>query len=87
MKCDRCWYCTHIGAAIYAPYPVKYCKHTGKYITPFIEYHKDGKLVKRQLDLSKISDFKIWHETGCNIHPNTVAKAKRKFLKELEDNK
>ena len=38
----------------------------------------------RKLDLGKISDLKIWHEVGCNIHPSRVAKAKRDFIKSFE---
>ena len=85
MKCDKCWFCTHIGPGIFAEYPVKYCKHKGEYKLPIIQYYEDGKITKRQLDLGRIEDCKIWHETGCNIHPNTVAKAKRKYIKELEE--
>ena len=40
MKCDRCFFCTHIGRGIYAEYPVKYCKYAStddychcKYVT------------------------------------------------------
>ena len=51
MKCDKCWFCTKIGAGIYAPYPVKYCKHSEKYFTPFVVTGVDGKTVEqRQLD-------------------------------------
>lgn len=86
MKCDKCWFCTKIGAGIYAPYPVKYCKHSEKYFTPFVVTGVDGKTVEqRQLDFRKMSDLKIWHETGCDIHPSTVAKAKRDFIKSLEN--
>ena len=28
---------------------------------------------------------KTWSTDGCNIHPSTVAKAKRKFMEELEN--
>ena len=27
MKCDKCFFCTHVGKGIYADYPVKFCKH------------------------------------------------------------
>lgn len=84
MKCDKCFFCTHIGKGIYADFPVKYCKHRKEYKLPFIWVHKNGALTQRQLDFNKMSDCKIWHEVGCNIHPNTVAKAKRKFIKRLE---
>ena len=86
MKCDKCWFCTHIGAGIYAPYPLKYCKHTGEYKAPFI-YTQDHEHIERQLDFRKISDLKIWHEAGCDIHPSKVAKAKRDFIKSLEAGK
>ena len=79
MKCDKCWFCTHIGANIYASYPLKYCKLTGNYFIPFI-----GENRERQLDFRKMSDLKIWHETGCDIHPSKVAKAKRDYIKKLE---
>lgn len=81
MKCDRCFFCTHIGAGIYAPYPVKYCKHSKDYKIPFV-YTQDGAM--RQLDFSKLSELKIWHEAGCGIHPSKVEKAKRDYIKSLE---
>ena len=84
MKCEKCFFCTRIGAGIYAPYPVKYCKHTGKYKLPFVTEYQNGKPVERQLDFNKTSDCKIWHDVGCNIHPNTVKKAKNNFIKRLE---
>lgn len=83
MKCDKCFFCTHIGAGIYADYPVKYCKHYENYKIPFA-YTQDHGGVMRKLDLGKISDLKIWHEVGCNIHPSRVAKAKRDFIKSFE---
>lgn len=79
MKCDRCWFCTHIGAGIYAPYPLKYCKRKGEYFIPFI-----GENRERQLDFRKESDLKIWHEVGCTIHPKTAEKAKNDYIKRLE---
>lgn len=84
MKCDKCFFCTHIGKGIYADFPVKYCKYRKEYKLPFIWAHENGALTQRRLDFSKMSDCKIWHETGCDIHPNTVAKAKREFIKRLE---
>ena len=75
MKCEKCFFCTHIGKGIYADYPVKYCKYHKKYLFPFV----DG----RKLDLSTMKDRKMWHETGCNIHPSKVNKAKNDFLKSL----
>ena len=85
MKCDKCWFCTHIGSGIYASYPVKYCKHTKEYKLPRVVIGVDETGVKqRQLNLRDIRDAKIWHEVGCNIHPSTVAKAKREFIKDLE---
>ena len=36
-------------------------------------------------DENKMEDCKIWAETGCNIHPNTVKKAIRKYFKEAKD--
>lgn len=83
MKCSKCFFCTHIGAGIYADYPVKYCKHTGEYKIPFI-LTPDGEHIERQLDFREMKDLKIWHNVGCDIHPSKVAKAKRDFLKSLE---
>ena len=83
MKCDKCFFCCHVGKGIYADYPVKYCKHYKKYILPFVETQDNGG-TKRQLDFSNIKDCKIWHEVGCNIHPSRVNKAKRDFIKSLE---
>lgn len=88
MKCDKCWYCVHIGAGIYADFPVKYCKYSKKYKLPFVWIkEKDGTLNQRQLDFRGMSDCKIWHEVGCNIHPNTVKKAKNDFIRTLEADK
>lgn len=84
MKCDKCFFCVKIGAGIHAEYPVKYCRHTRQYKLPFVTTFEDGKPVTRQLDLSKMSDCKIWREAGCDIHPSTVRKAKNDFLKSLE---
>lgn len=83
MKCDKCFFCCHVGKGIYADYPVKYCKYYKKYILPFVETQDNGG-TKRQLDFSNIKDCKIWHEVGCNIHPSRVNKAKRDFIKSLE---
>lgn len=87
MKCDKCFFCAHIGKGIFADYPVKFCKHQAIYIAPFVTTYENGKPTIRELDFSKSSDCKIWHEMGCNIHPNTVKKAKKKFLKSLEVDK
>lgn len=84
MKCEKCFFCVHIGKGVYADYPVKYCKYHKKYIQPFVFTQDNGGMYRR-LDFSKISDCKIWHETGCNIHPSKVAKAKRDFIKEVAD--
>ena len=84
MKCDKCFFCCHIGKGIYADYPVKYCRYHKKYILPFVETQDNGG-TKRQLDFSNIKDCKIWHEVGCNIHPSRVSKAKRDFFKSLEE--
>ncbi len=81
MKCNKCFFCTYIGSGLYAEYPVKYCKYSQEYRIPFVTT-KDG--TTRKLDFSNIFDLKIWHEAGCNIHPATVAKAKRDFIKSLE---
>ena len=83
MKCDKCFFCTHIGKGIYGNYPVKYCKRTGKYFAPFVEIYEDGEYVEKLLDLDDMKDLKIWRSTGCDIHPNTVKKAKNDFLKGL----
>ena len=83
MKCDKCFFCVHIGKGIYADYPVKYCKYQKKYHLPFVSTQDHGG-TKRQLDFTRMKDCKIWHETGCNIHPSRVAKAKRDFIKSLE---
>ena len=80
MKCDKCFFCTHIGKGIYEDYPVKYCKVSDQYFMPFVMENGE----KRKLDFSNIKDCKKWHETGCNIHPKTVEKAKREFLNSLE---
>ena len=80
MKCDKCVFCTHIGKGIYADYTVKYCKLTKQYFLPFVEENGE----KRKLDFSNIKDCKLWNETGCDIHPKTVEKAKQDFLKSLE---
>ena len=82
MKCEKCWFCTRIGAGIYTPYPLKYCKRTGEYKMPFLILDDKGKA--RQLDLRKMSDLKIWRETGCDIHPKTVEKAKNDFIRKME---
>ena len=82
MKCDKCFFCTHIGKGIYTDYPVKYCKYTEQYFLPFVETQDNGG-TKRKLDFSNIKDCKIWHETGCNIHPSRVKKAKEDFLKKI----
>ena len=84
MKCDKCFFCTHIGAGIYAGYPVKYCKYYNSYKVPFV-YTQDNGGTQRQLDFRKVSDCKIWHEVGCNIHPSRVEKAKREFIKSMEE--
>lgn len=84
MRCDRCFFCTHIGAGIYAEYPVKYCKRSEKYILPIITRFENGKPVETKLNLKDIEDLKVWHSVGCNIHPNTVKAAIKKFIKSLE---
>lgn len=71
MKCDKCWFCTHIGAGIYAPYSLKYCKHTGEYKIPFI-LTKDGKGIEKQLDFRKMSDLKIWHAICASIRAGKI---------------
>ena len=80
MKCDKCFFCTHIGKGIYADYPVKICKIDHQYFLPFVMENGE----KRKLDFSDTNDLKTWHGTGCNIHPKTVEKAKQDFLKLLE---
>ncbi len=80
MKCDKCFFCTHIGKGIYADYPVKYCKFADQYFMPFVMENGE----KRKLDFSNLNDLKTWRGTGCNIHPKTVEKAKQEFLKSLE---
>ena len=83
MKCDKCFFCTHIGRGIIADYPAKYCKYTKEYKIPFVQTQDNGGTYRR-LDFNKVSDCKIWHEVGCNIHPSRVEKAKRDFLKSLK---
>ena len=83
MKCNKCFFCVHIGKGIYADYPVKYCKYLERYIVPFVGSQDNGG-IQRKLDLNKMSDCKIWSQTGCNIHPSRVAKAKRDFIKSIE---
>lgn len=85
MRCEKCWFCTEIGAGIYADYPVKFCKHSKEYILPFVTTFKDGKAAERKLDLKQIGDLRIWHGVGCLIHPATVKKAKEEFIKSMED--
>ena len=84
MRCERCWFCTRIGAGIYAEFPVKYCKYRKEYILPFVTSFKDGQAVERRLDFNKTEDCRIWHGVGCIIHPSTVKKAKEEFIKRLE---
>lgn len=83
MKCDKCFFCCHIGKGIYADYPVKYCKYHKECFLPFVETQDNGG-TKRQLDFSNMKDLKIWNDAGCNIHPSRVDKAKRDFFKSLE---
>ena len=82
MKCDRCFFCTHIGKGVLYPFPVKYCKRTGEYKLPCVMVNEN---TIKQLDFNKMSDLKLWHEAGCDIHPSTVAKAKRDFIRKLEE--
>lgn len=83
MKCDKCFFCLHIGAGVYDDYPMKYCKYRKEYKMPFVVEYEKGKPKTRQLDFSDIKDCKIWHEIGCNIHPNTVKKAKNNLMKRI----
>jgi hypothetical protein len=78
------FFCTHIGKGIYAEYPVKYCKYKKIYIEPFVPTQDNGG-TWRKLDFSKMSDCKMWHEVGCNIHPSRVKKAKDDFCRKLEE--
>lgn len=80
MKCDKCFFCTHIGKGIYAEFPVKYCQHKKEYKLPFVWVKENNVLSQRPLDFNNMKDCKIWHEVGCGIHPSTVEKAKRDFL-------
>ena len=80
MKCDKCFFCTHIGKGIHADYPVKYCKLRKHYFIPFVEEKGE----RRKLDFSDMKDLKTWHGTGCRIHPGTVEKAKQEFLSSME---
>jgi hypothetical protein len=84
MKCDRCFFCTHIGRGIYAEYPVKYCKYHKKYLLPFVETQDNGGTV-RPLDFNNKKDLKMWSETGCNTHPSRVEKVKNEVLQRLEN--
>ena len=84
MKCDKCFFCTHIGRNVLADYPVKYCKYHKEYFLPFVPTQDHGG-IKRKLNFNDIKDCKIWSETGCNIHPSRVSKAKRDFVKSLEE--
>lgn len=77
MKCEKCFFCTHIGKGIYDDYPVKYCKYHKIYLLPFVS--------GRKLDFNNMKDCKLWHETGCNIHPSKVKKAKEEFLKSFAE--
>ena len=84
MKCDNCFFCVHIGRSIYAEYPVKYCKYHKKYFLPFVETQDNGGTA-RLLDFSNRKYCKIWSDTGCNIHPSRVKKAKNEVLQRLEN--
>lgn len=86
MKCDKCFFCTHIGKGIVADYPVKYCKYKKEYKYPFVMTQDNGGTLRR-LDFGKMSDCKIWHDVGCNIHPSRVRKAKEDFIKSLAASK
>lgn len=79
MKCRKCFFCVRIGKGIVADYPVKYCKRTQQYLIPVII--EDG--IRRPLDFKKTSDCKMWDEFGCDIHPSTVAKAKRDSIERM----
>ena len=81
MKCDNCFFCTHIGKGIYADYPVKFCKLRKQYFLPIVE--ENGKT--RKLDFSDMKDLKMWHGAGCRIHPKTVEKAEKEFWRSLEN--
>ena len=84
MKCDNCFFCVHIGRSIYAEYPVKYCKYHKKYFLPFVETQDNGGTA-RPLNFNDMKDLKMWSETGCNIHPSRVKKAKNEVLQRLEN--
>lgn len=86
MKCDKCFFCTKIGAGVLTDYPLKFCKRVQAYQKPFVaEKDSYGQLRIRKLDFSDAKDCKIWGEVGCDIHPATVAKAKRDYIKKLEE--
>lgn len=83
MKCDYCFFCTHIGKGIYGKYPVKYCKYHKKHLLPFV-YTQDNGGTYRELDFENAKDCETWHKTGCNIHPSRVEKARKEFIESLE---
>lgn len=85
MKCRKCFFACYMGKGTLADVPLIYCKFHKTYQKPFVCEYENGKPKIRQLDFSKREDIKIWYEVGCNIHPNTVKKAKNKFLKSLEE--
>ena len=85
MKCDRCFFCLHIGRGIYADVPVKYCRRTKQYLFPVVTEYVGVEAFRRKLDFNDMKDCKLWHNVGCNIHPSTVEKAKRDFIKRLEE--
>ena len=80
MKCDRCFFCCHIGKGILCDFPVKYCRYTGKYILPIELVEENGAQIQRELDLRKMSDCKIWAKAGCHIDPAFVKKAERDYI-------
>ena len=84
MKCDKCFFCTKIGKGIIDDFPMKYCKLNKTYKIPFVDgYSTKTGSYRRQLDFSNYNDCKIWSEVGCDIHPATVAKAKRDALRKI----
>ena len=84
MKCDNCFFCTHIGKGIVGEYPAKYCKYYNKYFFPFVQTQDNGGTF-RPLDFNNMNDCKRWSNVGCNIHPARVKKAKEDLFKRIEN--
>lgn len=68
MKCWKCFYACFIGEGVYGDFPVLHCRRTNKNYT----YKANAK------------DDMARFEIGCDVPWQTVAKAKRDYIKKLE---